>query len=225
MEDLDINELDEKKLVKLSIDELTHLFSENINSQTLKLIEGIEFLVEENFEKFMENMKYVIKTNTEVHIKKVFESKIFKSKLMFSKADRLKLFNKINDIKNIGEFLANKMLLYRVVFPDDAFKLQMLDILSSLKTISNGICEAVKSIGTDLKKAHNICEDIKEERRTMRKKEWKLINRLYNYEMDYLSRTFLYLKELIETVMMLADHIKNFSEYIQFLAIKYLIFD
>jgi len=225
MEDIDIKEIDEKKLGKLSIDELTRLFSENINNQTLKLIEGIEYLVDENFEKFMENMKYVIKTNTEVHIKKTFESKIFKSKLMFSKADRLKLFTKVNDIKNIGEFLANKMLLYKVVFPDDTFKLQILDILSSLKTISNGISEAVKLIGKDLRKAHNVCENIKEERRTMRKKEWKLINRLYNYEMDYLSRTFLYLKELIETVMMLADHIKNFSEYIQFLATKYLIFD
>jgi len=138
-----MNEVDDKKLSKLSIDELTCLFSENINEQTLKLIEGIEFLVDENFEKFMENMNYVIKTNTEVHIKKKFESKIFKSKLMFSKADRLKLFNKINDIKNIGEFLANKMLLYRVVFPDDTFKLQILDILKSLKIISNEICEAV----------------------------------------------------------------------------------
>ncbi len=98
MEDIDINEVEDKKLAKLSIDELTRLFSENINEQTLRLIEGIEFLVDENFEKFMENMKYVIKTNTEVQVKKTFESKIFKSKLMFSKADRLKLFNKINDI-------------------------------------------------------------------------------------------------------------------------------
>jgi len=225
MEDLDTNEVDDKKLAKLSIDELTRLFSENINQQTLKLIEGIEFLVDENFEKFMESMKYVIKTNTEVNIKKKFESKIFKSKLMFSKADRLKLFNKINDIKNIGEFLANKMLLYRIVFPDDTFKLQMLDILKSLKIISNEISEAVKLIGSDLSKAHVVCENIKEVRRSMRKKEWKLITRLYNYDMDYLSRTFLYLKELIETIMMLADHIKNFSEYIQFLATKYLIFD
>ena len=225
MEDIDSNEIDNKKLGKLSIDELTILFSENINKQTLKLIEGIEFLVDEDFDKFIENMKYVIKTNTEVYIKKTFESRIFKSKLMFSKADRLKLFNKINDIKNIGEFLANKMLLYRVVFPDDAFKLQILDILSSLKKISIDINETIKLIGTDLKKAHKICEDIKEERRVMRKKEWKLINRLYNYDMDYLSRTFLYLKELIETIMMLADHIKNFSEYVQFLATKYLIFD
>jgi len=170
-------------------------------------------------------MKYVIKTNTEVNIKKAFESKIFKSKLMFSKADRLKLFNKINDIKNIGEFLANKMLLYRVVFPDDTFKLQVIDILKSLRIISNEISGAVKLIGSDLSKAHDVCENIKDERRSMRKKEWKLINRLYNYDMDYLSRTFLYLKELIETIMMLADHIKNFSEYIQFLATKYLIFD
>ncbi|MFX0034501.1 MAG: hypothetical protein ACFE9I_02535 [Candidatus Hermodarchaeota archaeon] len=225
MEDIDLNEVEDKKLAKLSIDELTRLFSENINEQTLRLIEGIEFLVDENFEKFMENMKYVIKTNTEVQVKKTFESKIFKSKLMFSKADRLKLFNKINDIKNIGEFLANKMLLYRVVFPDDTFKLQVLDILKSLRIISNEISEAVKLIGSDLSKAHDVCEKIKEERRSMRKKEWKLINRLYNYDMDYLSRTFLYLKELIETIMMLADHIKNFSEYIQFLATKYLIFD
>ncbi|MFX1418198.1 MAG: hypothetical protein ACFE9N_04670, partial [Promethearchaeota archaeon] len=125
MENLDMNEIDDKKLAKLSIDELTRLFAKNINEQTLKLIEGIEFLVDENFENFMENMKYVIRTNTEVQIKKIFESKIFKSKLMFSKADRLKLFTKINDIKNIGEFLANKMLLYRVVFPDDTFKLQV----------------------------------------------------------------------------------------------------
>ena len=91
--------------------------------------------------------------------------------------------------------------------------------------ISNNISEAVKSIGTDLSKSHDICENVKDERRRMRKEEWQLLNRLYNYDMDYLSRTFLYLKELIEDIMMLADHIKNFSEYIQFLATKYLIFD
>ena len=170
-------------------------------------------------------MNYVIKTNTEVQIKKTFESRIFKSKLMFSKADRLKLFTKINDIKNIVEFIANKMLLYQAVFPDDTFKLQLVEILTSLTNISNDIAKAVKLIGSDLKEAQNICEDIKEERRRMRKKEWKLITRLYNYDMDYLSRTFLYLKELMESIMMLADHIKNFSEYIQFLATKYLIFD
>lgn len=218
-------EIDEKVLKKLSIDELTQLFMDNINAQTLKLIEGIESLVEENFEKFRNNMKYVIKTNTEVQIKKQFESRIFKSKLMFSKADRLKLFRKINDIKNIGEFLANKMLLYRAVFPDEEFKLQIQSILHSLKIISNKLSNAVKLIGSDLSKAHDICEEVKEERRKMRKQEWNLLNRLYNYDMDYLSRTFLYLKELIDGIMMLADHIKSFSEYIQFLATKYLIFD
>ena len=31
--------------------------------------------------------------------------------------------------------------------------------------------------------------------------------------------------ELVEDIMMLADHIKSFSEYIQFLGTKYLIFD
>ncbi len=198
---------------------------DNINEQNLKLIEGIEFLVQENFDKFRENMNYVIDTNTEVQIKKKFESKIFKSKLMFSKADRLKLFNKINDIKNIGEFFANKMLLYKAVFPDDQFKLHIMSILKSLRNISLNLSEAVKLIGSDLSKSHDICEDIKDERRKMRNEEWQLLNRLYNYDMDYLSRTFIYLKELIEDIMMLADHIKNFSEYIQFLATKYLIFD
>ncbi|MFX1302646.1 MAG: hypothetical protein ACFFBV_03260 [Promethearchaeota archaeon] len=220
-----MKEIDDKELKKLSIDELTQLFIENINEQNLKLIEGIEFLVQEDFNKFKDNMNYVIGTNTEVQIKKKFESKIFKSKLMFSKADRLKLFTKINDIKNIGEFLANKMLLYKAVFPDEQFKQQILSILNMLKNISNNLSSAVKSIGSDLSKAHDICEEIKEERRKMRKEEWKLLNRLYNYDMDYLSRTFIYLKELIEDIMMLADHIKNFSEYIQFLATKYLIFD
>jgi len=220
-----MRELSDKELKKLSIDELTHLFVDNINEQNLKLIEGIEFLVDENFEKFTQNLNYVIKTNTEVRIKKAFEAKIFKSKLMFSKADRLKLFNKINDIKNIGEYFANKMLLYKVVFPDKEFKLQIINILKSLETISNDLTKAIKYIGSDLSVAHNICENIKDERRKMRKEEWQMLNRLYNYDMDYLSRTFLYLKELIENIMMLADHIKSFSEYIQFLAIKYLIFD
>ena len=220
-----MKKFDDKELNKLSIDELTKLFMENIYEQNLKLIEGIEFLVQENFDKFKENLKYVIDTNTEVQIKKKFESKIFKSKLMFSKADRLKLFGKIDDIKNIGEFLANRMLLYKVVFPDEKFKLQIQLILKSLKKISFDIAKAVKLIGTDLSQARDICEDIKEERRLMRKEEWKLLNRLYNYDMDYLSRTFLYLKNLIEDIMMLADHIKDFSEYIQFLATKYLIFD
>ncbi len=217
--------ISEKELKKLSIDGLTHLFVDNINEQNLKLIEGIEFLVEEDFDNFIQNLNYVIETHTEVRIKKAFESKIFKSKLMFSKADRLKLFTKINDIKNIGEFSANKMLLYRVVFPDEEFKRHILIVLKSLKSISSQLTDAVKFIGSDLTKAHDICENIKDERRKMRLEEWQLLNRLYNYDMDYLSRTFLYLKELIEGVMMMADHIKSFSEYIQFLATKYLIFD
>ncbi len=220
-----MKKVEDDDLKKLSIDELTQLFMDNINEQNLKLIEGIEFLVKEDFEKFTENMHYVIDTHTEVQIKKKFESKIFKSKLMFSKADRLKLFNKINEIKNIGEFLANKMLLYKAVFPDDVFKAQILSILKSLRNISNNLSDAVKSIGTDLSNSHDICEDIKDERRKMRNEEWQLLNRLYNYDMDYLSRTFIYLKEFIEDIMMLADHIKNFSENIQFLATKYLIFD
>lgn len=220
-----MEEISDKELKKLNIDELTHLFVDNINEQNLKLIEGIEFLVDEKFENFRQNLKYVIETNTEVRIKKTFEAKIFKSKLMFSKADRLKLFNKINDIKNIGEYSANRMLLYKVVFPDEKFKLQIVSILKSLKKISIDLAVAIKTIGSDLKKSHDICENIKDERRKMRKEEWELLNRLYNYDMDYLSRTFLYLKELIEDIMMLADHIKRFSEYIQFLATKYLIFD
>jgi predicted phosphate transport protein (TIGR00153 family) len=220
-----MKEFDDSELNKMSIDELTKLFMVNINEQNLKLIRGIEFLVKEDFGKFKENMNYVIDTNTEVQIKKKFESKIFKSKLMFSKADRLKLFTKINDIKNIGEYLANRMLLYKVVFPDEQFKLQIQSILKSLRKISNDLSDAVKLIGTDLSKAHDVCEGIKEERRKMRNEEWKILNRLYNYDMDYLSRTFLYLKNLIEDIMMLADHMKDFSEYIQFLATKYLIFD
>jgi uncharacterized protein Yka (UPF0111/DUF47 family) len=167
----------------------------------------------------------VIESDSEVRIKKKFESKIFKSKLMFSKADRLKLFAKINEIKNIGEFIANKLLLYKAVFPDEKFKLQIRTILKSLKVISNELSNAVKLIGSDLSRAHDICEEIKEERRKMRKEEWQLLDRLYNYEMDYLSRTFIYLKELVEDIMILADHIKKFAESIQFLATKYLIFE
>ena len=215
----------EKELNKLSIDSLTHLFMDAIHEQNIKLIEGIEFLVEENFEEFQNNLNYVIESDSEVRIKKKFESKIFKSKLMFSKADRLKLFAKINEIKNIGEFIANKLLLYKAVFPDEKFKLQIRTVLKSLKVISNELSNAVKLIGSDLSRAHDICEEIKEERRKMRKEEWQLLDRLYNYEMDYLSRTFIYLKELVEDIMTLADHIKKFAESIQFLATKYLIFE
>ncbi len=218
-------ELSEKELNKLSIDELTRLFIDNINEQNLQLISGIESLVEEDFDSFKKKLNYVIKTTTEVQIKKTFENKIFKSKLMFSKADRLKVFGKVNDIKNIGEYMANRLLLYRAIFPDEEFKLHIMSILKSLRMISLNLSKAVKQIGSDLRDSYNICEDIKEERRKMRKEEWKLLNRLYNYDMDYLSRTFLYLKNLIEDIMMLADHIKSFSEYIQFLATKYLIFD
>ncbi|MCK4284858.1 MAG: hypothetical protein KAX18_01595 [Candidatus Lokiarchaeota archaeon] len=220
-----MREIEEKELNKLNIDDLTHLFMDVINEQNLKLIEGIEFLVEENFESFEKNLQLVIDSHEEVRIKKRFESKIFKSKLMFSKSDRLKLFTKINDIKNIGEFIANKLLLYRAVFPDEKFKLQIRSVLKSLKLISNELSDAVKLIGSDLSEAHDKCEEIKDERRKMRKEEWQILNRLYNYDMDYLSRTFIYLKELIEDIMMLADLVKTFAESIQFLATKYLVFE
>lgn len=220
-----MREIEEKELNKLNIDDLTHLFMDVINEQNLKLIEGIEFLVEENFESFEKNLQLVIDSHEEVRIKKRFESKIFKSKLMFSKSDRLKLFTKINDIKNIGEFIANKLLLYRAVFPDEKFKLQIRSVLKSLKLISNELSDAVKLIGSDLSEAHDKCEEIKDERCKMRKEEWQILNRLYNYDMDYLSRTFIYLKELIEDIMMLADLVKTFAESIQFLATKYLVFE
>lgn len=220
-----MKDIDEKELNKLSIDKITQLFMDVINEQNIVLIEGIEFLVQENFDNFEKNLQYVIDTDSEVKIKKKFESRIFKSKLMFSKKDRLKVFNKINDIKNIGEFMANKLMLYKVVFPDEEFKSQIQGILKSLKLISNKVSDAVKLIGTDLGKAYDICEEVKEERRKMRTEEFQILNRLFNYDMDYLSRTFLYLKELIENIMMLADHLKNFAEYIQFLATKYLVFD
>ena len=218
-------EIDKEVLKKKSIDDLTHLFMDDINDQNLKLIEGIEYLIVEDYDNFKKNLSHVIETTAEVQIKKAFEAKLFKSKkAAFTKADRLKLFDKINVIKNIGEFLANKMLLYRVVFPDEKFKLRTGGILKSLRIISMDISEAVKEIGSDLSHAHEICERIKDERRKMRKEEWELLNRLWEYPVDYIGRTWYYLKELIEGIMMLADHIKKFSEYIQFLSTKYLIF-
>ncbi|MHA1762702.1 MAG: hypothetical protein ACTSYC_02960, partial [Promethearchaeota archaeon] len=180
---------------------------------------------EEDFDNFERSLNSVIETAKEEEIKRTFESKIFKTKLMFSKADRLKIFRKINDTKNIGEYIAHKLLLYRVIFPDENFKLQVQNILKSLKMLSIHITDAIKFISTDLSKSQDICENIKEERRRMRKAEWMLLNTLWNYDMDYLSRTFLYLKEFIESIMLLADHIKGFAEYIQFLATKYLIFE
>ena len=220
-----MKKIDENELKKLNIDELTHKFMDNIHKQNIMLIEGIEYLIEEDFDNLKKNLDIVIVSTTEVQIKKAFETKLYKSKKSsFTKADRLKLFAKINDLKNIGEFMANKMLLYKVVFPDEQFKLQIRSINESLKDISNKISDAVKSIGSDLEKSHEICEKVKEERRKMRREEWELLKRLWNYDMDYLSRTFLYLKEFIEDIMMMADHIKNFAEYIQFLTTKYLIF-
>jgi uncharacterized protein Yka (UPF0111/DUF47 family) len=218
------DKFNEKEFKKRSIDELTHLFMDRIHKQTIKLIEGIEFLIDENFIGFEENLNYVIKTKTEVEIKKAFEAKLWKKRSVFAKADRLKIFGNINTIKNIGEFMANKLLLYKAVLPDEEFKSRVAGILKFLKDISDYISDAVKYIGTDLEKAYSLSEQVKDIRRLMRSEEWALLRRLYNYSMDYLSRTFLYLKEMIESIMMLADHIKNFAEYIQFLATKYLIF-
>ena len=137
-------------------------------------------------------------------------------------AEDLVLFD--YEIKNIGEHLAHKMLLYKAIFPDDEFKTQIIRINKSLKEISNKISDAVKYIGSDLEESYNFCENVKEERRRMRKGEWTLLDRLWNYDVDYIGRTWYYLKELIEGIILLADHIKNFAEYIQFISTKYLIY-
>ena len=213
-----------EELNKKSIDDLTHMFMDRIHDQTLKIIEGIEYLIDENFIEFEKSLNYVIETKIEVEIKKHFEAKLWKKRSVFAKADRLKIFGKINDMKNNGEFIAHKLLIYRAVLPDEKFKLRISGILKCLKSITNFISDAVKFIGIDLEKAHDVCEQIKDERRRMRSEEWILLKRLYNYSMDNLSRTFLYLKEMIEDIMKFADHIKDFAEYIQFLATKYLIF-
>ncbi|MGQ4873134.1 MAG: hypothetical protein ACP6IY_03585 [Promethearchaeia archaeon] len=219
-----INSLDNKDLRKKSIDELTQMFMDKIHEQNIKLIEGIEFLIDERFYDFEVNLNFIIKSKAEIEIKKAFEEKLWKKRTVFAKADRLNVLRKINEIKNIGEVVAHKLLLYRVVLPDEKFKLRVESILKSLKIISNHLTDAVKLIGTDLVKAHDICELVKEERRKMREEEWALLKRLYNYSMDYISRTFLYLKEMIEGIQKLAEHIKDFAEFIQFLATKYLIF-
>lgn len=217
--------MEKEKLSKLSIDKLTHEFVDAIKEQTIELVEGIEYLINENYKNFKKNLNNVIKTSKEIKIKKTFETKLWKSKLIFSKKDRLKVFSKINDMKNIGEFMAHKLLIYKVVFPDKEFKLQIRSIMKSLRLITIGLTEAIKLVGDDLTEARAKSEEVKKERRKMRNEEFDLLERLWNYDMDYISRTFLYLKELIENIMMLADHIKDFAEYIQFLATKYLIFE
>jgi hypothetical protein len=84
----------------LNIDELTHLFVDNINEQNLKIIGGVEFLIDEKFDNFTQNLKYVIETNTKVKIKKSFETKIFKSKLIrFSEKIRLRFKIQTNAFK------------------------------------------------------------------------------------------------------------------------------
>jgi len=193
--------------------------------QNMKLIRAINHLIIENFEEFEKDLKYVIENKKEEEIKRVFESKIWKSKMMFSKADRVLVFNRINKIRDLGEILARKMLLYRVVFPDEQFKNDIKEILELLKTVLLDLASAVKSIGKDLEYSYEVSQKIKNEHLKLRNKAWELLGNLYNYEMDFLSRTFLYLKDLIEGIVFLADEAENFAGYLQFLATKYLIFE
>lgn len=103
--------------------------------QNMKLIRAFNHLIIENFEEFEKDLKYVIENKKEEEIKRVFESKIWKSKMMFSKADRVLVFNRINKIRDLGEILARKTLLYRVIFPDEKFKNDIKVILDLLKTL------------------------------------------------------------------------------------------
>ncbi|MCP4764428.1 MAG: DUF47 family protein [archaeon] len=220
-----MSKYDEKSLEKKSIDELTILFTKEILESNLKLVDAINFLLEDNFESYNKNLQFIIEAKTEILIKKTFESKIFKAKKSsFSKADRLKTISRINDMKQIGEYFAHKLLLYKVSFPDKEFKRNIKGINTSLKEISIKITDAVELIGSDLKEAHKIAGDIKEIRRKMREEEFQLLKNLWNYEVDYIGRTWYYLKELIEGIMMLADHINKIAEHIQFQTTKYIIF-
>jgi len=217
--------LPKKELKKMKIDEITQYFMNKTTKQNMKLIRAINHLIIENFEEFEKDLKYVIENKKEEEIKRVFESKIWKSKMMFSKADRVLVFNRINKIRDLGEILARKMLLYRVVFPDEQFKNDIKEILELLKTVLLDLASAVKSIGKDLEYSYEVSQKIKNEHLKLRNKAWELLGNLYNYEMDFLSRTFLYLKDLIEGIVFLADEAENFAGYLQFLATKYLIFE
>jgi len=217
--------LPKKELKKMKIDEITQYFMNKTTKQNMKLFRAIDYLIIENFEEFEKDLKYVIENKEEEEIKRVFESKIWKSKMMFSKADRVLVFNRINKIRDLGDILARKMLLYRVVFPDEQFKNDIKEILELLKTVLLDLASAVKSIGKDLEYSYEVSQKIKNEHLKLRNKAWELLSNLYNYEMDFLSRTFLYLKDLIEGIVFLADEAENFAGYLQFLATKYLIFE
>jgi len=217
--------LPKKELKKMKIDEITQYFMNKTTKQNMKLIRAIGHLIIEDFEEFEKDLKYVIETKKEEEIKRAFESKIWKSKMMFSKADRVLVFNRINKIRDLGETLARRMLLYRVVFPDEQFKNDIKEILELLKTVLLDLASAVKSIGKDLEHSYEVSQKIKNEHLKLRNKAWELLSKLYNYEMDFLSRTFLYLKDLIEGLVFLADEAENFAGYLQFLATKYLIFE
>ncbi|MHA1335961.1 MAG: hypothetical protein ACTSPW_09430, partial [Promethearchaeota archaeon] len=73
-----INSLDNKDLRKKSIDELTQMFMDKIHEQNIKLIEGIEFLIDERFYDFEVNLNFIIKSKAEIEIKKAFEEKLWK---------------------------------------------------------------------------------------------------------------------------------------------------
>lgn len=209
----------------MKIDEITQYFMNKTTKQNMKLIKAISHLIIEDFDEFEKDLNYVIENKKEEKIKRTFESKIWKSKMMFSKADRVLVFNRINKIRDLGEILARKMLLYRVVFPDEKFKNDIKIILDLLKTVFLDLASAVKSIEKDLEHSYEVSQKIKNEHVFLRNKAWELLTTLYNYDMDFLSRTFLYLKDLIEGIVNLADDAENFAGYLQFLATKYLIFE
>lgn len=209
----------------MKIDELTILFMNRTTKQNMKLIRGIEFLIEMDFENFDTDLNYVIENKQEEEIRRAFESRIWKSKLMFSKADRVLVFNRINRIRDLGEILARKMLIYKVVMPDLDFQNRMKDILNSLKIVLLDLSTAVKSIGKDLDKSYELSQKIKMEHVELRNKEWELMKKLYSYDMDFISRTFIYIKNTIEGIVAIADDAEDFAEYLQFLASKFLIFE
>ncbi len=202
--------------------------SELFSFQTAKMVEtankleqALLFLLDGDFQNIQAPVTAISRLEKECNrMKEIFSKKLVETRtsLPITRADLLKVVQKVDGVVNQGDLIARRLLLHELKVPP-ALVPQMKDLVCHSTESVRHLRDAVNDLNQDLKKAITGATLAEDDRREARNICWALLKDLYHASNPML--TLILTRELVLGVRGLADVVEICSDFIVTLAITY----
>lgn len=150
----------------------------------------------------------------------IIERLFSKETMVFSRADRLMIIEKMDKIVDECEIVVRKLLQFNPKFPEN-MKENMKKIVQNITELGTALKNLIINVFTDFSQCQPYITKITDLRREVRELHWNLLE--MNYTLNNSPLEFSYFRDLIKAVAKVADRGEEFADQLFGLICKYSI--